>query len=195
MSSLDKLLNNRNTSPTLSNKSVSTELHSQFSGNFEDYFNELCLSPPPPSPPGEPTYAQLQSYYFSSPMGLGYDGSQAHYNLPALPAPASSESPPPVHLAYKDIPRKDILHPMATSKTNHCGHTGFKGDDLVGLMGAVVNKNSFMVTYGQKAKIWEETIKLVHERGFCLSHKEPTLRKKIEAILNAHEACTSLGVL
>jgi hypothetical protein len=59
-------------------------------------------------------------------------------------------------------------------------------------MGAIVNKNPFMATYGQKAKMWEEAINLAHERGFCLTHKEPTLRKKVEAILNAHQVCTSV---
>ncbi len=201
MASLNKILDSQ-LSQSCSPASTNAVFHHASPDNHSDVdsADKTGLTPPPPSQPRTNAMSLHDYLRLNEAHANNTQAHAAHYDLPALPHSLSSASPSPspADLAFKDVPGRRPT-PVGTMQTegDHSGtkatrrsRTGFK--DLVGLMSAVIDKNPFMATYGQKAKTWQDVVRATHEKGFCLSHKEPTLRRKVDAILSAHQVHNSM---
>jgi hypothetical protein len=65
----------------------------------------------------------------------------------------------------------------------------FAAADLKAIMGVVVDINPYMAKHGMKGQMWKDVADEVKKRGFCSTHLETTIKKKVDMLLAFHEVC------
>lgn len=140
--------------------------------------------PPPNFHPSTP------NYNFPPSVGLcGVSGNNFNTPAPYPTAPPSqslwfSPTPPPPHLIMSDSQPILAANPPIAHKRSR---VKFTAADLKAIMGLVVDINPYMAKHGSKGQMWKDIADGVRKKGFCTTHSETTIKKKVEMLLAYHE--------
>jgi hypothetical protein len=80
-----------------------------------------------------------------------------------------------------NIPVLNTPAPVGRSRSK------FTAAELKAIMGMVVDVNPYMAKHGSKMKKWKDVAEGVKQRGFCKTHSDTTIKKKVDMLLAYHE--------